>query len=105
MALAGEELLQAMVQVKEILGHLRAHTLDGTYEPFRIYWTCCRVLKAHDDGRAAELLRTACRLLQERAAGLEDDDLRRSFLEGVPVHQWLIQEGQRLHARGPDPRE
>jgi tetratricopeptide (TPR) repeat protein len=96
---------QALEHVEKILDHLRAHTLDGTYEPFRIYWTSCWVLKAHDDGRAPELLRTACRLLQERAAGIEDDDLRRSFLEGVPVHQWLIQEGQRLHARGPDPRE
>jgi tetratricopeptide (TPR) repeat protein len=103
--LAGEQPAQALEHVVEILTHLQTHSLDGTYEPFRIYWTCCRVLKGHDDGRAAELLRTACRLLQERAAGIEDDDLRRSFLEGVPVHQWLIQEGQRLHARGPDPRE
>jgi len=104
-ALAGGEPLQAMTHVNEILVHLQAHSLDGTYEPFRIYWTCYRVLQAHHDARAAEVLRTACALLQERAAGIEDDGLRCSFLENVPAHQWLIQEGQRLRAGGPDPQQ
>jgi hypothetical protein len=104
LALAGGEPSQAMVYANEILEHLETHSLDGTYEPFRIYWTCYRVLKATNDARAAEVLRTACRLLQERAAGIEDDGLRRSFLEGVPAHWKLIHEGHRLRAGGPDPR-
>jgi hypothetical protein len=104
LALASGEPSQARVHVNKILEHLRAHTLDGTYEPFRVYWTCYRVLKVHDDARAAEVLRTACRLLQERAAGIEDDGLRRSFLEEVPAHWKLIQERHRLRAAGPDPR-
>jgi tetratricopeptide (TPR) repeat protein len=103
--LAQGEPAQALIRVNEILGHLKAHTLDGTYEPFRIYWTCYRVLKAHDDGRAAEVLRTACRLLQERATRIEDDGLRRSFLEGVPAHRKLVREHHRLRSGGADPRE
>jgi hypothetical protein len=91
-----------MVHVHEILEHLKAHTLDGTYEPFRIYWTCYQVLKAHDHPRAAEVLRTAYRLLQERAARIEQEGLRRSFLEGVPAHRKLIQESQRLGASSPE---
>jgi tetratricopeptide (TPR) repeat protein len=103
--LAGGQPAQALEHVEEILDHLRAHTLDGTYEPFRIYMICLQVLQAHHDARAAKVLRSAYALLQERAAGIEDDGLRRSFLEGVPAHQWLIQEGQCLHAGGPDPQQ
>jgi hypothetical protein len=103
--LAGRQPAQALEHVEEILDHLRAHTLDGTYEPFGIYLTCLQVLQAHHDARAAEVLRTAYALLQERAAGIEDDGLRRSFLEGVPAHQWLIREGRRLRAGGPDPQQ
>jgi hypothetical protein len=88
-----------MIHANEILEHLETHSLDGTYEPFRIYWTCYRILKAHD-GRAAEVLRTACRLLQGRATGIEDDDVRRTFLEGVPAHRTLVQEYHRLRAGG-----
>jgi tetratricopeptide (TPR) repeat protein len=104
LALAGGEPSQARVHVDEILEHLEAHSLDGTYEPFRIYWTCYRVLKAHGDAGAAEVLRTACRLLKERAAGIEDDGLRHSFLEEVPAHRKLLRERRRLRAGGPEPR-
>jgi hypothetical protein len=55
-ALAGGELSQVMVHFNEILGHLRAHTLDGTYEPFRIYWTCPQVLIVCRMARARELV-------------------------------------------------
>jgi tetratricopeptide (TPR) repeat protein len=96
LALAGGEPSQAMVHVNEIPEHLETHVLDGTYEPFRIYWTCYRVLKATNDARAAEVLCTAYHLLQERAAGIEDDGLRRSLLEGVVAHRKLIYEGHRL---------
>jgi tetratricopeptide (TPR) repeat protein len=83
---------QALLHVEEVLDHLQTHTLDGTYEPFRIYLTCVRVLQAHDDPRATEVRRTAYTLLQERAAGIEDERLRRSFLENVPAHRELLTE-------------
>jgi tetratricopeptide (TPR) repeat protein len=91
---------QALLHVEEVLDHLQTHTLDGTYEPFRIYLTCVRVLQAHDDPRATEVLRTAYTLLQERAAGIEDERLRRSFLENVLAHQELIREYEQLGPGG-----
>jgi tetratricopeptide (TPR) repeat protein len=98
--LAGGESALALAHVEEILAHLQSHTLDGTYEPFRVYLTCVRVLQAHDDPRAAEVLRTAYALLQQRAAGIEDEHLRHSFLENVPAHHDLIQEAERAGLTG-----
>jgi hypothetical protein len=71
LALAGGEPSQAMTHVNEILEHLRAHTLDGTYEPFRIYWTCYRVLKAHHDAHPtpAEFGLEVVPPIEERADG------------------------------------
>jgi len=83
---------QAMHHVEEILEHLKAHTLDGTYEPFRVYLTCYKVLKAIEDPRSLEVLRTACQLLRARAAGIEEEQLRQSFLEKVPYHRELLKE-------------
>jgi class 3 adenylate cyclase/tetratricopeptide (TPR) repeat protein/ribosomal protein L40E len=93
-ALAQGEKPQALEHVEAILDHLQSHTLDGTYQPFRIRLTCYQVLRANDDPRAEEVLRTACNLLQERAAMIEDDHLRRWFLEEVPWHRELVQEGE-----------
>jgi hypothetical protein len=90
-ALAQEDPAQALAHVEDILEHLKTGTLDGTYEPFRIYLTCVQVLEAVDDERAGEVLRTAKRLLHQRAATIEDEQLRRSFLENVPAHRALIE--------------
>jgi tetratricopeptide (TPR) repeat protein len=99
-ALALGDKPQALEHSETILQHLQAHTLDGTSEPFRIWLSCYQVLKAHEDARAEEVLRSAYRLLQERAAGIENEHLRRSFLEKVPPHRELIQEGERIGLSG-----
>jgi tetratricopeptide (TPR) repeat protein len=103
-ALAGGEPSQARVHVDEILEHLKIHSLDGTYEPFRVYWTCYRVLEANDDPRAGEILRAAYHLLQDRAARIDDEHLRRSFLKEVPWHRELAQEGERAGLGGHQPQ-
>lgn len=64
--------------------------LGQTAEPLRVYLTCHQVLRAHDDPRAEELLHAAYCLLQERAAKIEDEDWRRSYLENVPYHREII---------------
>lgn len=96
-ALVQHHLLQAQLWVEEILQHLRNHPLlPGTDEPFRVYLTSYQVLQAVDDARAGELLQTACRLLQERAAGIQDERLRRSFLENVAAHRELLAAQRRM---------
>jgi uncharacterized protein (DUF305 family) len=43
-------------------------------------------LRAHADPRATRVLTTAHHLLQKRMSGLEGDEMRRLFLEGVASH-------------------
>jgi len=89
-SLAQNDLAQA--QIEEILGFLEDNTLDGTEEPFRVYLTCYRVLHANQDPRAQVLLATVHNLLQDQAAKIEDEGMRRSFLENVPAHREIVRE-------------
>jgi tetratricopeptide (TPR) repeat protein len=91
-SLAQNELAQAQTHVEEILGFLEDNTLDGTDEPFRVYLTCYRVLHANQDPRAQVLLTTAHGLLQDQAAKIEDEGMRRSFLENVLTHREIVRE-------------
>jgi hypothetical protein len=89
---AQNDLAQAQTYVEEILGFLEDDTLDGTDEPFRVYLTCYRVLRANQDPRAQVLLATAHNLLQGQAAQIEDEGMRRSFLENVLTHREIVRE-------------
>jgi adenylate cyclase len=83
---------QAQAFVEEILAFLESHTLEGTDEPMRVYLTCYQVLMDNQDPRARELLNTAYRLLQERAAKIGNEEMHHLYLENVPAHRELIQE-------------
>jgi tetratricopeptide (TPR) repeat protein len=86
----------ALAHVEEILDCVEEHpALYGTLEPLRIYLTCYRILQANGDGRAGKTLDAAFRLLQERAATIEDQHLRRSYLENVPAHREVVAEHER----------
>jgi hypothetical protein len=50
------------------------------------------VLRANEDPRAREVLGRAYRLLREWADRIEDQDLRRSFLENVAVNREIVRE-------------
>jgi len=91
-SLAQGEVAQAQGRVDEILSHLESNTLDGTDEPFRVYLTCYRVLCANQDSRTQAILNTAHSLLQERAAKISDEEMRRSFLENVTAHREILSE-------------
>jgi tetratricopeptide (TPR) repeat protein len=86
---------QAQAQVGGILSYLETNSLEGTDEPFRVYLTCYRVLKANQDPRAQEILTTAYNLLQEHAGNTADEEMRRSFLENVSTHRELVREWAR----------
>jgi predicted ATPase len=81
---------QALVQVEEILKHLETDTLEGTEEPFQVYLTCYRVLKTNQDLRAQGMLTVAHNLLQEQAANIGEEELRRGFLENVAAHREIV---------------
>jgi hypothetical protein len=82
---------QALAHVQEILICLEAGPgLEGTWEPLRVYLTCYCVLRANGDPRAEETLAAAYCLLQERAANIDDEGLRRSYLENVAAHREIV---------------
>ena len=56
-------------------------------DPFQIYLDCYRVLRANGDPRAEAILDAAYRLLQAWAAKIDDEELRRSYLENVAAHR------------------
>jgi class 3 adenylate cyclase/tetratricopeptide (TPR) repeat protein len=86
-SLSQGDLTQAQAHIDEILSYLEAKSLTGTKEPFRVYLTCYRVLAANRDPRAPAILNTAHSLLQERAAKIRDEGLRRIFLENAAAHR------------------
>ncbi len=88
--LAQGKLALALQQVEEILAYLQNNSLNGTDEPFRIYWTCCEVLKKAGDVRRGPLLNQARQLLLQQADRMQDPALRRSFLENVTIHARLL---------------
>ncbi|MEZ4863073.1 MAG: tetratricopeptide repeat protein [Caldilineaceae bacterium] len=80
----------------EILNFLAQNSVDGLEEPFRVYLTCYQGLQALGDPQAQEILQTARRLLQQRARQIDDDALRRSFLENVAANRAILQSAKRL---------
>lgn len=88
--LAQGNLALAQVLVDEILHYLEDNTLEGADEPLRVYLTCYRVSKAGREPRAETILAAAYTLLQERAARISSEELQRSFLENVAVHQEIV---------------
>ncbi len=90
-----DDQLSSRVYAEEVLAHLQTTTLDGTIEPFRVYLTCYRVLRNHNDPRARLLLERAYSLLQTHAATITDPAMRQSFLDNVAVHREIVSEFRR----------
>ncbi len=82
--------LQALSYVEEILPTLQETPLIGQDQPFWIYLICCRALKKSGDPRSAEILERARDLLKKRAAAIDDDLLRRTYLENVKANREII---------------
>jgi ATP/maltotriose-dependent transcriptional regulator MalT len=95
------DLPQACDQVEQILSGTDNSALDNAEEPLLVYVTCYRVTSANQDPRARGILANTYRLLQERAAKIDDEEMRRSFLENVAAHREIVEEWERL-ADGDD---
>ena len=95
-ALAREDWEQARKHVEAILSYMEAHpNLDGIEDPGLVYLACYQGLAAMRDACAAEVLAVAHHYLQTKAAKIEDDALRQSFLENVVAHRELLAAYQR----------
>ena len=80
----------ALHHVAVLLEHLSTGSVDGALEPLRIYLTCYRILAAHDDPRASEILKVGYRVLRARAASIDDPALLHSYLEHVGPNRELL---------------
>jgi len=94
LCLAQNEATAAVPHAEAALALFAQYGLAAAYEPFAVYWTCVRVLQAVGDPRARTVLGIAYQMLQKIANQLEDDRLRRSFLENVVVNRNLVAAAQ-----------
>jgi class 3 adenylate cyclase/tetratricopeptide (TPR) repeat protein len=93
----------ALVHGEAILDFLSANSLEGIYEPFRVYLTCYQVLQANQDPRAPEILTAAHEMLHKWAARIADKERHRSFLQNVSSHREIVAEFARISDRSADP--
>jgi len=93
-------MLQAQARVEEIMSCLQTSSLDGAWEPGRIYLTCYRVLQANGDARAQNMLEDGYCFVQERAAKISDEDDRRSYLQNVAANREIVEEWARVQGEG-----
>jgi predicted ATPase/Tfp pilus assembly protein PilF len=85
-ALAQNDLPEAMRLTEEILAHMVHGTLHGTGEPIRVQWTAYLALTAVHDPRAKDVLAAAYGSLMERAGKISDPSRQQSFLHNIPAH-------------------
>jgi tetratricopeptide (TPR) repeat protein len=85
------DVARALAAVECVLDCLSGRGLEGTEQPGMIMLSAYRVLEAADDPRALPTLERAYCLVQDIAAGLEDEDLRRGFLEDVTANRELVE--------------
>ena len=82
----------ASKRVNEILTYLAdGGSLDGTWEPLRIYWSCIQILKEQANSRYKKLLEEAYMFLQERASRISDEVSRKMYLTNVPWHRKIME--------------
>ncbi len=85
-----EEMDAALAEVEQILSYLETGHLQGTEEPSRVYLICYQVLDAARDPRVPEVLAEAYGILEQRAAAIDDEDLRRSYLGNVEANREIV---------------
>ncbi len=97
-ALAQGNVAGALAYVEEILAWLKVNSPDGIEFPILVYLTCYRVMRvaAENDpaalDRAQQVLQTGYNLLQEQANRIQDEALRKQFLEKVPFNREMVEE-------------
>ena len=87
-ALLSGDLPAALAHVETVLAHLASHgKLEGTEDPLLIRWTCCEVLEAAADPRAAGLLADTWAALLQRHSALATAEARERFLQAQAHHR------------------
>jgi tetratricopeptide (TPR) repeat protein len=88
----------AQAALQDVLPRLDGSILPGTDDPLRVYHTAYRVLETAGDPQARTILEQAHAVLEERAQQIQDETIRRAFLEGNPIHQAIAASWLRLRS-------
>lgn len=91
----------AQAQAEHLWQALQATREDVLDSVMELYVACIRVFAAVGDARLPECLHQAHALLQERAAKINDETLRYSFLHNVPSHRQIEAEFASLTGETP----
>jgi predicted ATPase/class 3 adenylate cyclase len=90
--LAAGDLAEAATAARSLLAALDECGGEGPEAPQRDYFACFQVLQAAGEAEAAQrALAAARRIVFERAGKITDPDLRRSFLENVPINRQITE--------------
>jgi tetratricopeptide (TPR) repeat protein len=90
-ALGQADISSARAHGAELLAYFDSGGVLGYCSmPFRPYLVCYQVLEADGSPRAEKILRHTYDLLMERASRIEDDEIRRSYLESVPCNREIL---------------
>jgi len=95
MALDRGDLSGAMAYAEEMIAEFENDSFsnDGMAEEFL---TCYRVLRAADDPRAGAILQDIHSRIETAATRIDDEEMRRSYLEGVPANREIVREFQAM---------
>jgi hypothetical protein len=83
------EPLDGLIATGVVQYNAAEHPWAGLDDPFELYLTCYRVLAAHRDPRASQVLCDRQERLQASAEQIDNLALRRSFMESVEAHRIL----------------
>lgn len=89
-AVERQDTTAACALVERILPNIQSPSFVAAVNVFGLYWRCFQALRRAGDGRAGEVLAAAYHSLLARAAQLEDEALRRRYLDQIPVHRAIL---------------
>jgi DNA-binding SARP family transcriptional activator/predicted ATPase/Tfp pilus assembly protein PilF len=89
-ALAHDDRARALSWTEMILTHLVQGNLEGTDEPFWVYLTCYKTLKANNDRRATPLLQQTRTQLLEQADKIGQTEAREIYLNRNEIHREIL---------------
>lgn len=94
-ALQKQRPADAEEHVEAIVTHLEEGTLDGTDQPFRIFWICYQALLSTNPLLAKQVLLKAKSELSVCADKIAASEMRRSFLQNITFHRFLREAQQK----------
>ncbi|RIK33150.1 MAG: hypothetical protein DCC55_35520 [Chloroflexi bacterium] len=100
LALAQQEVNQQQEALEEMVRYLETRPV-GINEPAYVHWICYQALHELGDPRADRLLAFGYNLIQERAALIENESWRRSYLDQIAVHRDILERQEATTRRRP----